>query len=506
MNSIKERLDKFFGVTQSGSSFKTEVYAGIATFLAMAYILTVNPYMLQGFGVASLSRTAALIIATAFGAIVGTVLMAVWAKMPFALAPGMGLNSMIGTILAFGGAGGLAFTYPNMMAVTFLAGLLFLAVSVVPAGKDSITGKRISLRERVFEGIPEALRTAIPVGIGLFIAFIGLQNAGVIVSADGTLVGLAKFNELPWGESARGAAVCLFGLFVIGVLSHYNVRGAIVIGVLAGTALSLPLGVAKLETIAGTGDVSWRFWENFSKFFSFGADDGAFGMLFQGGFQFPTGSLFTVIVLVITFCMISMFDTIGTVVGCATNAGLLDKDGKPKNYSQILYADSVSTITGSVFGTSTVTTFVESGAGIAVGGKTGFTSIITAAFFALAIFILPVFAFIPTAAAASALVYVGVLMISQVKNINFQDVRLAVPAFLIIIGMPLTYSITNGIGIGIVSYVVISVICYIIDRIKYARLSNKQGAEKPAWTVSAVTAVIFLLFLFYFLMPQGFGA
>jgi AGZA family xanthine/uracil permease-like MFS transporter len=506
MNLIKEKLDRFFGVTQSGSSFKTEVYAGIATFLAMAYILTVNPYMLQGFGVASLSRTAALIIATAFGAVVGTVLMAIWAKMPLAQAPGMGLNSMIGTILAFGGAGGLAFTYPNMMAIVFISGLLFLAVSIIPAGKDSVTGKYVSLRENIFDGIPAALRTAIPVGIGLFIAFIGLQNAGVIVSSEGTLVALAKFNEWPLSASANGAMVCLFGLFIIGVLSHYKVRGAIVIGVLAGTALALPLGVANPDTLTGGGGVSWKFWENFAKFFSFDTDEGAFGMLFQGGFDFPAGSIFTVIVLVITFCMIDMFDTIGTVVGCAANAGLLDKNGKPKNYSQIMYSDSVATVTGSIFGTSTVTTFVESGAGIAVGGKTGFTALITSAFFALSIFILPVFAFIPTAAAASALIYVGVLMISQVKNIDFSDVRLAVPAFIIIIGMPLTYSITNGIGLGIVSYVIISVVCYIIDSIKYARTADKQSAEKPAWTVSVVTAVIFLLFLFYFLVPQGFGA
>jgi AGZA family xanthine/uracil permease-like MFS transporter len=474
----------------------------------MAYILTVNPYMIQGFGAASLSRTAALIIATAFGAIVGTVLMAVWAKMPLAQAPGMGLNPMVGTILAFGGAGGLIFTYSNMMAIVFISGLLFLAVSIIPIGKDKATGKRTSLREKVFEGIPPALRTAIPVGIGLFIAFIGLQNAGVIVASDGTLVGLAKFSEWPWSGSATGAAVCLFGLFVIGVLSHYKVKGAVVIGVLAATALAVPLGAANLDTVAGNGGVSWKFWENFAKFFSFDVEEGAFGMLFNDGFKFPIGSVFTVIVLVITFSMIDMFDTIGTSMGCAANAGLLDKEGKPKNYSQIMYSDSVATVAGSIFGTSTVTTFVESGAGIAVGGKTGFTALITAALFALAIFILPVFAFIPSAAAASALIYVGVLMISQVKNIDFKDVRFAIPAFIIIIGMPLTYSITNGIGLGIISYVIISTICYVVDIIKFNRVKDKNNdvkeAEKPKWPVSVVTAVIFVLFLFYFLMPQSF--
>ncbi|MDR2091547.1 MAG: NCS2 family permease [Clostridiales bacterium] len=504
MNPFKKKLDDFFEISKRGSSFKIETFAGIATFLAMAYILTVNPVMMQGFGALGFDRTAALIIATAFGAIVGTLLLAVLAKVPFAQAPGMGLNAMIGGLMIAAAFGtGTAFTYQNLMAIVFLSGLIFLLVSFVPVGKNAETGEYITAREKIFDGIPPAIRSAIPVGIGLFIAFIGLQNAKVIIGDPaGTLVKLVSFNSWSNPEAlalAANAVVCLFGLIVIAVLSRYKVKGAIIIGVLAATVLAMPLGVVDFDVIAGSGGVSWKFWENFGKFFSFSDTEGAFGMLFKGGFDFPANSLFTVIVLIITFSMIDMFDTIGTVVGCASNAGLIDKTGKPLNYSKIMYSDSIATVTGAVFGTSTVTTFVESGAGVAVGGKTGFTALVVAGLFLLSIFVLPVFAFIPSAAAASALVYVGVLMIGRVKDIDFHDVRVAVPAFIIIIGMPLTYSITNGIGLGIISYVLISLVCYVVDIVKF----KKSAGEKPKWPISLVTGIIVVLFLLYFLLPQS---
>ena len=506
MSKIGKKIDVFFGVTEKGSLIKTEIYAGIATFLAMAYILTTNPNMMQGFTYGG--RTAALIIATAFGAIIGTGLLALYAKMPLAQAPGMGLNSMVGSILAFGLVGvGFSFSYPNMMVIILISGLIFFAVSLIPAGKSKETGASVSVREKIFDGIPPALRSAIPVGIGLFIAFIGLQNAKIITANPGTLVSLVSFNTYPIGAEAKSALVCLFGLVVIAVLSHFKVKGSVLIGIIAATLLAMPLGITNFKTIAGNdGIVSWNFVENFGKFFSFDADEGAFGLLFKDGFSFPKGSVFTVIILVITFSMIDMFDTIGTIVGCTAGTNLADKNGKPLRYSRIMYSDSIATVIGSVMGTSTVTTFVESGAGIAAGGRTGLTALTVALLFLLSIFILPIFAFIPPAAAASALIYVGVLMIGQVKSIDFKNIKYAVPAFITIIGMPLTYSITNGIGLGILSYVVISLICHVIESIRYKAGKNKdeKGVNvKPSFPISLITAIIALLFLVYFIVPQA---
>ncbi|MDR3294168.1 MAG: NCS2 family permease [Clostridiales bacterium] len=504
MSKLNQKLDNYFGVTKSGSSVKVEIYAGIATFLAMAYILATNPIMMQGFAATNdagelfipLARTAALLIATALGALLGTVLMAVFAKMPLAQAPGMGLNAMIGTLLLGSVFGTNSFTYANLMLVVLLSGVVFLALSFIPAGKDKLTGNRVTIREKVFDGIPSSLRTAIPVGIGLFIAFIGLKNAQIVIADGATLLAIQKFNVWTLGNGACQAIVALFGLVVIAVLAHYKVKGAVVIGILSATLLAMPLGVVNWDMIAGNDGVSWKFWENFGKFFSLNSEEGAFGLVFSEGFKMPAGSIFSVIVLIITFAMIDMFDTMGTLVGCATNAGLVDERGKPLNYAKVMYSDSIATVTGSIFGTSTVTTFVESGAGIAVGGKTGLTALVVAGFFFLSMFVLPIFAFIPSAAAASALIYVGVLMIGQVKKIDFTNIRLAVPAFITIIGMPLTYSITNGIGLGILSYVAISVVTYLVDLIK-----GKKNGKKAKWSISIVTLVIAALFLVYFLVP-----
>lgn len=511
MSKFGQKLDNYFEVSKRGSSFKVEVFAGIATFLAMAYILTTNPFMMQGFGL-STDRTASLIIATALGALIGTLLIAILANMPFAQAPGMGLNAQIGTIVAFGvgsGAASIRFSYANAMAIVLISGILFLLVSVIPIGKNKETGAWVTIREKIFDGIPPALRTAIPVGIGLFIAFVGLQNAKVIVDS-GTLVSLVSLSNWHLGNEACQAIVCLFGLIVIAVLSHCKVKGSVIIGILAATILAIPLKVAKIDVLLGKDPtVSWKFWENFGKFFSFDEAEGAFGVVFKHGFNFPSGAIITVIMLVITFSMIDMFDTMGTVVGCAANAGLVDEKGKPFKYNRIMYADSIATVAGAMLGTSTVTTFVESGTGIAEGGRTGFASIITAILFLLSIFILPVFAFIPSAAAAAGLVYVGVLMMKSVKNIDFTDVRISVPAFVTIIGMPFAYSITGGIGLGILTYIFISIICYVVDIIKFSAAKNKateEGAapEKPKWPVSVITGIIGLLFIIYFFVPTVF--
>ncbi len=493
------KLDSFFGVSKAGSTLKVEVLAGIATFLAMAYILTVNPNQILLFNIAD-PKWPSVFIATALGAVIGTLLMALLAKMPLAQASGMGLNSQVGSIL--GGFMGFAFSFGNAMLLVLISGIVFLLLSIIPAGKNKTTGQVITLRELIFVGMPKAVRTAIPVGIGLFIAFIGLQNAGIVQDNPYTLLQFVSLNSKEaWaaGGVARTAIVGLFSFVVIAVLSHFKVKGAVVLGILAATLLAWPLGVTDIDILLGkSSGVTWKFWENFANFFSFDTSKGGiFAATFTEGFNFPEGSLMTCIMLVITFAMIDMFDTMGTVVGCCANANLLDENGVPQNYGKIMLSDSIATCTGAVLGTSTVTTFVESGAGVAVGGKTGLTALVTALLFLLSIFLLPVFAFIPSAAAAGALLYVGVLMMSNVKNIDFSTPKAAVPAFVTIAMMPLSYSITNGIGLGLITYVIIALFTFLIDVIKYA--CNK--GEKPKWEISIVALIVTALFLVYFLVP-----
>ena len=489
-------FDRFFEITKRKSSVRIEIIAGITTFLAMAYILTVNPNNILWGGTAD-PRFSSVFIATALGAFLGTLLMALFAKMPLAQAPGMGLNATVGTIV--GGAMGFAYSYGNAMALVFISGIIFLLLSIIPCGRNK-EGKLISLREKIFEGVPKAVRSSISVGIGLFIAFIGLQNAHIITDNQFTLLQLVDFNNLSlWakGGIACSATVALFGLIVISVLDHYKVKGSVIFGVVAATLLAIPLGVADLSILAGKVDgISWKFWENIVSFFK-GGTDSVFLSLFRGGFSMPVGSLMTSVMLIVSFSMIDMFDTMGTVVGCCKNAKLMDDEGKPQNYGQMMYADSIATVAGSMFGTSTVTTFVESGAGVAAGGKTGLTALTVSILFLLSIFLLPVFAFIPSSAAASALIYVGVLMLKNVVDIDFDNVKNAVPAFLTIIVMVLSYSITKGIGIGIISFVVLDIVIYFIDLVRYG---NDKGG-KPKLETTWVTLIIFVLFLIYFLVP-----
>lgn len=491
----KGKLDSFFGISKYKSSVKTEIFAGLATFLAMAYILTVNPNNIL-WGGTSDPRFASVFIATALGAIIGTLLMAFLAKMPLAQAPGMGLNAMVGSII--GGAMGFTFSYGNAMALVLVSGIIFLLLSIIPCGKDKY-GKKVSLREKIFDGMPKAIRLSIPVGIGLFIAFIGLQNASIIVDNKFTLLQLVDFNNPEFwakGGTCCSAAVAIFGLIVITILSHYNVKGSVIIGILASTVLSIPLGVANLDILAGKVDgISWKFWENFQAFFS---GDNTVFLSFVKEFNFPEGSLLTCIMLTITFAMIDMFDTMGTCVGCCQNAKLMDKDGKPLNYDKIMISDSTATMAGAMLGTSTVTTFVESGAGVSVGGKTGLTALVVAILFLASIFLFPFFAFIPSAAAASALIYVGVLMMKNVVNIDFENVKNAVPSFITIIAMVLGYSITDGIGMGILIFFILDSIIYITDLVSY-KLNKRK--EKPKSEITIVTLIVVILFLIYFLVP-----
>ncbi|MDE7452941.1 MAG: NCS2 family permease [Clostridia bacterium] len=515
------KVDNYFSITKRKSLFSTEVFAGLTTFLAMCYILVVNPNQILYAGTAS-NLWPSVFIATALGAVIGCLLMAFLAKMPLAQAPGMGVNAMIGGIIG-GGVGAyayhysngdpMAFSFGNAMLITLISGVLFLLLTVIPCGRDKKTGKLIGIREKIFEGVPEAIRIAIPVGIGLFIAFIGMQNAGLIVTNGYTQVGLVDFTNwgsqlVQWGspaswDAAKTAIVALVSLFSIAILSHYKVKGSVIIGIIIATLVAMPLGVVDFNTITGKGDISWKFWENFKNFFSMKEEEGgSFLAAFTSGFNFPANTAFTIIVLVISFCMLDMFDTMGTVLGCCSKAGLLDGNGKPINFTRTMLSDSIATCTGALLGTSTVTTFVESGTGIAAGGKTGFTALTVSGMFLLSIFLLPIFAFIPSSAAAGALMYVGVLMMGSVVKIDFKNLKVAVPAFITIVMMPLAYSITGGIGLGIISYVLISIICYIVDIIKYAVVSKKGGeAVKPKWEVSIVTAVITVFFLIYFFVP-----
>ena len=492
------KLDSFFEISKRKSNIKTEIFAGLTTFLAMAYILIVNPNNILWNGTAD-PRFSSVFIATAIGAFIGTLLMAFLAKMPLAQAPGMGLNALVGTII--GGALGFGFSYGNAMALVLISGIIFLLLSFIPCGRNN-DGCLISLREKIFDGMPRAIRTSISVGIGLFIAFIGLQNAHIIVDNQFTLISLIDFNNpLLWakGGEACMAAVALFGLVVITILSHYNVKGSVIIGIIAATILSIPLGVADLSILAGkTSGISWKFWTNISSFFS---NNDVFLSLFHHGFKLPDGSIMTAIMLIVSFSMIDMFDTMGTVVGCCSNANLLDEDGKPINYGKIMYSDSIATIAGALLGTSTVTTFVESGTGVSVGGKTGLTALTTAILFLLAIFLLPLFAFIPSAAAASALIYVGVLMMSNVVNIDFKNIKNSLPSFITIITMVLAYSITDGIGMGIISFVTIDILIYLIDKIRFTKGLTKT---KPKLEITWVTLIVFILFLVYFLVPTVF--
>ena len=510
--TFKERLDQFWGIKALGSSFKVEIIAGIATFLAMAYILVVNPNQILYAGSAD-PRWSSVFIATAFGAVLGTLLMSLYAKMPLAQAPGMGLNSMLGGIIG-GGIGLYTYSYTyslsNALFLVFISGLLFLVLSIVPVGKEKISGKWITLREKIFDGMPECIRKAIPVGIGLFIAFIGLQNAKIVSANQYTLVEFVDLTKIFSGSlhDADGnlynytyALVGLISFLLIAILSHFKVKGAVIFGVLIATIIAIPFQVTNVDILLGKGDVTWKFWESFSAYFS---NDGVFLSIFKDGYKMPSGSLMTNIMLVITFCMIDMFDTMGTVVGCATNANLIDENGKPYNYNKIMISDSIATVTGSIFGTSTVTTFVESGTGIAAGGKTGFSSLVTTVLFALSLFLLPLFAFIPSAAAAGALIYVGVLMMGNVIHIDFKNIKAAVPSFLTVLMMVLTYSITKGIGIGVISYVLINAVVYLVDLIKYAANKDKENLVKPKLDISIILIIVFVLFLVYFFVPTEF--
>ena len=463
MENIEQKktsfFDRKFRITEKGSSIKTEIIAGLTTFLAMAYILVVNSGMFSALEGVSFD---AMYVTTALSAVIGTVLIGLMANLPLAQAPGMGLNAFFVYTVCFT----LGFTYANALVFVLLDGLIFVILTV--------TG----LRKIIFEAIPSAVKAAIPAGIGLFIAFLGLQDAKLVIPDASTGVTLASFNLFngtTW-DKVMPLIVAVISILLIAVLSHKKVKGSILWGILGGTALYYLLGV----TVPG-------FYNNFGDTFSFNPlkpfaafGTETFGKVFTQGFDFSAylakegNSVGGLVILFITtalaFCMVDMFDTMGTLYGACRGGNLLveGKNGELEvpDMNKAMLADAVATCTGAVLGTSTVTTFVESSAGVAAGGKTGFTSLITAAAFLLALFFAPLAKLIPAYAYGAALVYVGVLMMGSVKDIDWSDVSVSVPAFLTMAMMPFTYNISYGIAFGLISYLVIKLFSGKVKEIK----------------------------------------
>jgi AGZA family xanthine/uracil permease-like MFS transporter len=361
------------------------------------------------------------------------------------------------------------------------------------------------------------------VGIGLFIALIGCQNAFWVIDNKFVLVDFVDWTRLWKVEAivcdssqvpecqlpgyhahAKAAIVCLVSLLAIAILTHYNIQGGVILAILLGTIIGIPLEVADTDVIAGKAKVSWKFWDNFRNYFRWNSERGGVFFGCFRGFNFPSGSAVSVVLNVISLGMVDLFDTMGTVVGCSTKAGLNEEDGKPGEYGMTMYSDSIASLSASMLGTSSVTTYVESGTGIAAGGRTGLVALTVSVLFFIAIFLLPVFAFIPTAAAGSALIYVGVLMLTTVTNVDFTDVTNTIPSFLTISMMPFTYSITKGIGLGMLSYILIHCIIWLIDVIIWAvKRGSNPDLRFPQWTISVVTLIVGLLFLVYFFVPMS---
>ena len=437
-------MDKFFKITERDSTVKTEIIAGLTTFFAMAYIIIVNPNQIVGFsfdveGVGKIWN--AVYIASILAAVIGTLMYAFYAKLPFAQACGMGLNSFFFTSFVLPqiiNGEDVIRGYHAGLVIILISGLIFLLLSVTGA------------RSYIAKAMPDCIKKSIPAGIGLFIAFIGFQNVGIIQANEYTLVQFVKINGAAWADIAP-AVIALLGFIIIAILSKLNVKGSVLIGILATTVIYY---------LATWQMPSFEMGEVLTPFKDF-AEIGITGVFTAQSWKDAfsgemLGGIFSVIMLIITFCLVDMFDTIGTLYGAASEADMLDENGDPVDVDKAMACDSVATVSGAVLGTSTVTTFVECAAGVAAGGRTGLTSLVTSLCFILCLFLSPIASVVPAAATAPALIYVGVLMLKNFSKVDMDDIRSAVPAFLTLIMMPLTYSIANGIGIGAISYVLIT--------------------------------------------------
>ena len=429
-------LNKLFGFDSKKHNVRTEIVAGITTFLTMSYILAVNPSM---FGLLEGMPAGAVFTTTALAAIIGTLAMAFLAKLPFGLAPGMGLNAFF----VFTVCMGMGYSWQFALTAVFIEGILFIIMTIT------------NIREAIVNAIPKNLRYAIGGGIGLFIAFIGMQNAGIIVNDDATLIAL--------GDITSGTALlALIGLVITGVLYALNIKGAMLIGILVTTVIGIPMGITEFKGIVSTP-------ESIAPIFC----------------KFEWHNIFTLdmLVIVFTFLFIDLFDTVGTLVGVSTKAKMVDENGRIPKLKQAFMADAIATTAGAMLGTSTTTTYVESAAGVAQGGRTGLTAFSIACCFAIALFFSPLFLSVPGAATAPVLILVGMLMMEPVRNIDFDDATEAIPAFITLAMMPLAYSISAGIMLGMISYVIINICCG-----KFKKLT-------PAMYILAVLFILKYIFI-----------
>ena len=451
-------LDKIFHLKENHTDVKTEVMAGITTFMTMAYILAVNPNILSASGM----DRGAVFTATALSAFIATCLMALLSNYPFVLAPGMGLNAYFTYTVVLG----MGYTWQQALAAVFAEGIIFILLSLT------------SVREAIFNSIPMNLKHAVSVGIGLFIAFIGLQNAKIVVGNDSTLVSIFSFkSSVAEGTfSSQGITVllALIGVLVTAILLAKNVKGGILWGILITWILGIICQLTHLYVP--------------------NADLGYYSLLpdFSNGISVPSmmptfmkmdfSIVFSLdfVVIMFAFLFVDMFDTLGTLIGVASKADMLDKDGKLPKIKGALLSDAVGTTVGAVCGTSTVTTFVESASGVAEGGRTGLTSLVAGVLFALSLLLSPIFLAIPSFATAPALIVVGYLMLTSVTKIDFNDMTEAIPCFIAIIAMPFMYSISEGISMGVISYVVINVI-------------TGKAKEKKISLLMYILAVLFIL-------------
>ncbi|MDC7228243.1 MAG: NCS2 family permease [Spirochaetales bacterium] len=423
----------FFQLEANGTTVRTEIVAGLTTFMTMAYILIVNPGILSACGM----DAGGVFTATAVASAVATLVMGLWAKLPFALAPGMGLNAFF----AFSVVLGMGYSWQMALTAVFLEGIIFIILTA------------FNIREAIINSIPANVKKAVSVGIGLFIAFIGLQGAGLIIHNDATLVSIGNIT-------GGSGLLAIIGLFIMGILLALKVRGALLIGIVLTTIIGIPMGITQMPS------GSWMPPSPAGVFF-----------------KFDFSNIFSVDMLVIlfTFLFVDMFDTVGTLIGVSTKAGLIDRDGKIPRVKQALFADAIGTAFGAIMGTSTVTTYVESASGVAEGGRTGLTAVTTAALFIVALFLSPLFLMVPGAATAPALVLVGLFMMSPVKDIDFSDYTEAIPAFLTIIIMPLSYSIAEGIMFGMLSWILLKLF---------------TGKYKEISVLSYIVGILFLLKIF----------
>ena len=459
-------MEQFFKLKENNTDVRTEVIAGLTTFMTMAYILAVNPNILSASGM----DATAVLIATCLASFIGTLCMAFMSNYPFALAPGMGLNAYF----AFTVCGAFGYSWKVALAAVLVEGIIFIILSVT------------NVREAIFNAIPATLKLGVSAGIGLFVAFIGMQGANIVVNNDSTLVSYVAFRG-EFHQAGICAILAIIGVLLIAVLYTKKVMGSILIGILATWILGMiAQAVGLYVPDFDNGFYSLYPTMAMTDFTKLGETFGAAITGFSDG-SFNGVGIFNFITIVFSFLFVDIFDTLGTLIGCSEKAGFLDKDGKLPRIKGALLADAVATTAGAILGTSTTTTYVESSAGVGAGGRTGLTSVVTGLLFLVAILFAPIFTAIPGFATAPALIFVGFLMISSIVKIDFADYRESIPAYLAIITMPLCYSISEGIAFGVISYVIINTICNIF-------MSDKKKVT-PLMYVLAILFICKYIFL-----------